>query len=100
MIAAETNDVQSVHVVVSGRVQGVGFRMYIQRHAATLGLTGYCRNMAGGTVFALAYGPHERLCKWLELVRQGPASAHVLSMEEQWNVDLMGALPERFEVRG
>ena len=43
-------DLASVNLVVSGRVQGVGFRYFTSNHAKALGLSGWVRNMASGSV--------------------------------------------------
>jgi acylphosphatase len=64
-------------MIVAGVVQGVGFRMYAQRQARSLGLGGYVRNLPGGEVEIVAEGDHaavERLIAW---ARVGPPSAEV-----------------------
>ena len=46
-----------LHVVISGRVQGVNFRAYTKRTAASLGLTGWVKNLVDGTVESVFEGP-------------------------------------------
>jgi acylphosphatase len=62
-------------------VQGVGFRWFVARHARTLGLTGYARNLPNGSVEVVAEGPEEALPALEELLRRGPASAQVDRVE-------------------
>jgi acylphosphatase len=52
---------RSILVQISGRVQGVGFRDWTQRTAASLGLSGWVRNLANGDVEALFSGPAEAI---------------------------------------
>ena len=80
---------------VTGRVQGVFYRGSAQRQAQQLGITGYARNLPDGRVEVLACGNPQAvaaLCEWL---RQGPARAHVSTVEcEEEN----GPSPKRFDV--
>lgn len=68
---------ESMHVIVSGLVQGVGFRYFAARHASALGLTGYARNLPSDSVEILAEGEREGLDDFFELLRTGPRSAMV-----------------------
>lgn len=65
------------HVIVRGTVQGVGFRVFVQRHALERGLVGWVRNRRDGSVEAVLAGPVEEVNAALEAVRQGPSSANV-----------------------
>jgi acylphosphatase len=67
----------STRFLVSGLVQGVGFRWFVARHARTLGLTGYARNLADGSVEVVVDGAPEVLPELERLLRTGPASAQV-----------------------
>jgi acylphosphatase len=63
--------------VVSGRVQGVGFRYFVQRKAVELGVAGWVRNRPDGTVEAEAAGPKELLDDFELELRRGPPLARV-----------------------
>jgi acylphosphatase len=67
--------------LVSGMVQGVGFRWFVARHARALGLGGYARNLPDGRVEVVVSGPDESLPKLEELLRAGPANAQVDRVE-------------------
>ena len=63
--------------VVSGRVQGVGFRWFVEREAATLGITGWVRNRDDGRVEVMATGTREQLSALDARLREGPRAARV-----------------------
>ncbi len=63
--------------VVSGRVQGVGFRWFVRQHADRLGLGGFARNCADGTVEVVASGAEAALTALEQLLREGPDLAAV-----------------------
>ena len=69
--------------VVHGRVQGVGFRWFVERQARALKLTGYVRNLDEGHVEVLAEGKQEGLEKLREKLEHGPVGARVTGVEEQ-----------------
>ena len=74
--------------LVSGQVQGVGFRWYVARHARTLGLGGYARNLPDGRVEVVAAGEGaEAIARLEELLRAGPAHARVERLERQDDVN-------------
>lgn len=73
-----------LHVLLQGRVQGVGFRYATRAQADELGLTGWVRNVPGG-VEALFEGPEETLRVMLGWVRKGPPFAQVDGVEETWS---------------
>jgi acylphosphatase len=68
--------------VVQGRVQGVGFRWFVQRRAAALGITGYVRNLDDGGVEVLAMGPSQSLDRLREELGRGPLGARVSAVQE------------------
>jgi acylphosphatase len=67
--------------LVSGLVQGVGFRWFVARHARSLGLTGFARNLPDGRVEVVVNGTDERLTALERLLQQGPANAQVEQVE-------------------
>jgi acylphosphatase len=69
---------------VRGRVQGVGYRYYVVSHAMRLGLTGWVANEQEGGVRCVAEGPRSDLERLLEALREGPASAIVDHVTEDW----------------
>jgi acylphosphatase len=70
---------------VQGYVQGVGYRAYAQRRARLLGLVGYAKNQADGSVEVVAEGPREALEYLAEILRRGPSSAEVMSAQAAWS---------------
>jgi len=69
--------------VVQGRVQGVGYRYFVLRHAEELGLAGYAKNQADGTVEVVAEGADEALKQLEERLNEGPSFAHVSGVERE-----------------
>jgi acylphosphatase len=67
--------------LVSGVVQGVGFRWFVARHARSLGLGGYARNLPDGRVEVVVSGPERSLPELEQLLRTGPAYAQVDRVE-------------------
>ena len=63
--------------LVSGRVQGVGFRNFVQREARKLGVRGYAKNLADGDVEVLAFGDEAAVEELLGFVARGPRWAEV-----------------------
>jgi len=69
--------------VVQGRVQGVGYRYFVLRHAEELGLAGYAKNQADGTVEVVAEGADSALQKLEERLNEGPSFGHVSRVERE-----------------
>jgi acylphosphatase len=68
---------------VRGRVQGVGYRYFVERAAAELGLTGYTRNLDDGRVEVYAVGEPSKLKELNQRLAKGPRFADVRGVEEQ-----------------
>ena len=68
---------------VRGRVQGVGFRYFVERAAHELGLTGSARNLDDGRVEVYAIGSEEKLSELARRLWKGPRFADVRGVEEQ-----------------
>lgn len=66
--------------IISGRVQGVGFRYFAQRAATRLGLAGYVKNSWDGTVEAYAMGDPRALEEFHRQLAEGPASGRVANV--------------------
>jgi len=67
---------------ISGRVQGVGFRYFAERAAGRLGLGGYVRNLADGTVEVYAIGDPSLLEVFKTQLAEGPRGARVTALDE------------------
>lgn len=67
--------------MVSGRVQGVGFRYFVLRHAQGLGLAGWVRNLPGGEVEVTAWGGELAQASLHQELVLGPRSARVTKVE-------------------
>jgi acylphosphatase len=63
----------------------VMFRDFTQRHALTLGLSGYVTNMDDGSVKVIAEGPENMLKNFSEKLRKGPVLARVRDIKETWS---------------
>ena len=85
-----------VTVRVFGRVQGVFFRYTARHHAEKLGLKGWARNEADGSVAITAEGEEEALEKFLDWCRRGPLLARVDNIEIKWQ-EATGEF-KRFEI--
>ena len=71
---------RAVHVTISGRVQGVGYRAWTERLARTFGLEGWARNRRNGDVEAMFVGDEDRIAAMLAACHQGPATALVATV--------------------
>jgi acylphosphatase len=63
--------------VVKGRVQGVGFRWFVENEASKLGISGWVRNREDGCVEVLAAGTKAQLDSLYDILQQGPRAARV-----------------------
>ena len=69
------------HMVVHGRVQGVGFRYFVQHVGTRFGLEGYVRNCEDGTVEIVAEGDARSLTSFIKEVEKGPPMSRVIRVE-------------------
>jgi acylphosphatase len=67
--------------VVKGRVQGVGYRYFVLREASALGVTGFARNLADGTVEVVAEGADDALARLEARLREGPSFSSVEAVD-------------------
>ncbi len=80
---SETENVR-LHATVEGRVQGVGFRMFVLDNATSLDLTGWVRNRWDGNVEVCAEGDRESLDRLLGVLRRGPRAGFVSNVKLDW----------------
>ena len=73
-----------IHVLVSGRVQGVFFRDHTRRWATSLALTGWVKNLWDGRVEAVAEGEKENLQAFIAQLEQGPPASSVEEIAVTW----------------
>ena len=72
-------------VVITGRVQGVGYRDWMVVQARRLGVAGWVRNRADGAVEALVFSDTDAMEELLRACRRGPRLASVSQIEESWD---------------
>lgn len=72
------------HILISGFVQGVGFRQFIKGNAQNRGLTGWVRNLPDGRVEAVFDGPKEKIEEMISLCKKGLFLAEVENVEVVW----------------
>lgn len=75
---------ERLHIWVTGRVQGVGFRAFVAQAAQNLGLSGWVRNVGYDQVEALAEGQRADLEEFALLVRAGPRASRVDESRQEW----------------
>lgn len=73
-----------MYAVVSGTVQGVRYRTYVQESATELGLVGYVKNLSNGTVEVVAHGLPDTLKDFVEYLNEGSLLAKVESVSIDW----------------
>jgi len=98
---ASTHGPSPVHArrfVVRGRVQGVGFRWFVEREAHILQIAGWVRNNHDGSVEVLAIGSREQLAGLRSRLQEGPRAARVDDVEESEAEPIAGL--HSFQVQG
>ena len=86
----------TVHFLVKGRVQGVGYRFFAQDEADRLRLSGWVRNLPTGEVEVVASGPEENLRRLIDRLRKGPTLSRVTGVEVDWSEE---EIHEEFHIR-
>jgi acylphosphatase len=71
------------HIVVRGRVQGVGYRAFVEDEAHRRGLRGWVRNRRDGSVEAIFSGPRNEVEAVIEACQRGPFSARVSELDQR-----------------
>jgi len=74
-----------VHLIIKGRVQGVGYRYFVFRIATELSLTGIVQNLADGTVEVIAEGGSYALEKLIQTCHEGPSMSLVRDVFISWS---------------
>jgi acylphosphatase len=80
-MSSTESTVQAKRYIVRGRVQGVGFRWFVEREAHILGIAGWVRNNHDGSVEVLAQGTRDQLAGLHSRLRDGPRAARVDAVE-------------------
>jgi acylphosphatase len=78
------SEIPRIRATVVGRVQGVGFRAFVQREATGLGVVGYVRNRWDGAVEVVGDGQRKSLERLLARIRQGPPASDVARIDVEW----------------
>jgi acylphosphatase len=73
------------HIVVHGLVQGVFYRAFVRENALLLGLTGWARNLPGGSVEIVAEGDEEDIKEFLMRLRKGSSASRVDKIDVKWS---------------
>jgi acylphosphatase len=73
--------IEAKRYIVRGRVQGVGFRWFVEREAHLLGIAGWVRNNRDGSVEVLAQGTRQQLSGLHSRLREGPRASRVDAVE-------------------
>lgn len=81
----EKNNLIQAHITVTGRVQGVGFRAYVEQAARQIGgITGWVRNLGWNSVECLAEGESQNIERLIALIKKGPSLARVDTSEVEY----------------
>lgn len=91
-----SEDAATLHAICHGRVQGVGFRVFVQSRASDLGLRGTVRNLPDRTVEVRARGERAVLADLLAHLKKGPVFSRVTRVEESWDLPL--ETPDDFRI--
>ena len=94
----ERTSVQARRFLIRGRVQGVGFRWFVEREAHILGIAGWVCNNPDGSVEVLAMGTREQLAGLRSRLQEGPRAARVDDVEQSEAEPVAGL--NSFQVRG
>ena len=79
-----STDLARVHIWVTGRVQGVGFRAFVLQAGSLFDLVGWVHNLGYDEVETVAEGPRTILERFIEVVKSGPRAARVETARVEW----------------
>jgi acylphosphatase len=80
----ESNGLASVRLIISGLVQGVGYRWFVTRKAEEYNLEGYAKNLYNGDVEVEVEGDRFMIIDFIKELKIGPRSAHITDMKTKW----------------
>jgi len=72
---------KKLHIIVKGKVQGVGYRYFAYINARDMGINGFVRNLQNGDVELVVEGDPEILAKYIDILKSGPHSSKVEKVE-------------------
>jgi len=78
------NELKRAEILIDGFVQMIGYRSFTSRHANSLRLKGYVRNLYSGEVEVVVEGDEDKIKKLIRYLRKGPYSARVDKVEVKW----------------
>lgn len=78
---------KQAHIFISGRVQGIGYRYFVQSTARKLGLTGWVRNTEDGGVEAVFHGEEKVIIQMIDECKKGPVLAEVQHIGFEWEAE-------------
>lgn len=78
------NNFVKAEIIVSGLVQGIGFRYFVYSKAQSLGLKGYTKNLFSGEVFTVVEGERYLVEELIDYIKIGPSRSHVKSHSVNW----------------
>ena len=81
---SDLNRLKRAHLLVEGRVQGVGFRAFVQSQAVRRGLKGWVTNLPDGRVESEVEGDEALVNAFIQTVRGGPSLARVQNVDVEW----------------
>lgn len=99
MELSTTMEKSQKHLLISGRVQGVGFRHFTRQNARDLGVKGWVKNLRNGDVEAVLDGSKEDIETMIERLKTGPRSARVEHIREVEDSNQDGESFSGFSVR-
>ena len=79
-----SNNFVKAEIIVSGLVQGIGFRYFVYSKAINLGLKGYTKNLVSGEVLSVIEGERHLVEELIDYVKIGPSRSHVKSHSVNW----------------
>ncbi len=79
-------ELTTVHIMITGTVQGVGFRYYTRRLASSLGLTGFVKNLASGEVEIEAEGDKQKVQELIHDLQTKDMAEYISDLKLEWSV--------------